>query len=76
MSITIEEARKLSVGDYIYHTTKTYSDGKTHCHCRVNGAVKFWKTRPHEYRIPYKYGMYEFGYITPSDTCFTVHNPD
>lgn len=31
---------------------------------RRNGKTKLWKTRPDEFRIPIKYGMYGFGYIT------------
>jgi len=30
---------------------------------KVNGAIKTWKRRPLDCRIPYKYGMYEYGYI-------------
>lgn len=30
---------------------------------RRNGATKTWKTRPGEFRIPVKYGLYEYGYI-------------
>ena len=32
--------------------------------CRRNGATKLWKTRPEEFKIPVKYGMYEYFYIT------------
>lgn len=31
---------------------------------RANGACKTWKTRPDEFRLPIKYGMYAFGYLT------------
>lgn len=34
---------------------------------KVNGAVKTWKTRPQNCRIPFKYGMYEYGYIEYTD---------
>ena len=30
---------------------------------RRNGATKIWKTRPDEFRIPVKYGLYQYGYI-------------
>lgn len=30
---------------------------------RRNGATKTWKTRPGEFRIPVKYGMYSYDYI-------------
>jgi hypothetical protein len=31
---------------------------------RQNGKVKLWKTRPTEFKIPVKYGLYEYFYIT------------
>lgn len=34
---------------------------------RVNGVSKVWKRNPDKVRIPYKYGLYEFGYITELD---------
>jgi hypothetical protein len=30
---------------------------------RRNGATKLWKTRPNEFRVPVKFGMYAHGYI-------------
>ena len=50
-----------------YHRTKTYSNGRTPISVRRNGATKTWKTRPGEFRIPVKYGMYEHFYITQDD---------
>jgi len=32
--------------------------------CRVNGACKTWKTRPDEFKLPMKFGLYECFYIT------------
>ena len=34
---------------------------------KVNGASKTWKRSPNKVRIPYKYGLYEYGYITELD---------
>ena len=31
---------------------------------RRTGKTKLWKTRPTEFRIPVKFGLYESGYIT------------
>lgn len=31
---------------------------------RRNGATKTWKTRPGEFRIPVKFGLYSYDYIT------------
>jgi hypothetical protein len=30
---------------------------------RRNGKTKVWKTRPSEFRIPIKWGLYRYGYI-------------
>src|SRR3990167_6766732 len=38
------------------------SDG-TPVRWRRNGATKTWKTRPDEFRIPIKHGLYDYGYI-------------
>ena len=34
---------------------------------RANGACKTWKTRPDEFRLPIKHGLYDFSYITQSN---------
>lgn len=34
---------------------------------RSNGAVKLWKTRPDDFRAPFKYGLRECFYITPDN---------
>jgi hypothetical protein len=34
---------------------------------KVNGVSKIWKRSPDKVRIPYKYGLYEYGYITELD---------
>lgn len=34
---------------------------------RKNGQTKLWKTRPGEFRIPVKYGLYDHTYITHED---------
>jgi hypothetical protein len=49
---------------YFWHKEMKRSDGRTAIGVRRNGATKTWKTRPGEFRIPVKYGMYEYFYIT------------
>jgi hypothetical protein len=46
-----------------------YIQAKCGCFLRVsiNGKAQTWKTRPSEVKIPYKYGLYEYGYITEND---------
>lgn len=39
-------------------------DGNPQWRCRANGKCKIWKTRPHEFRLPVKYGLRECFYIT------------
>lgn len=31
---------------------------------RANGKCKTWKTRPEEFKLPIKHGLYGYGYIT------------
>lgn len=31
---------------------------------RANGKCKTWRTRPEEFKLPVKHGLYSFGYIT------------
>ena len=35
--------------------------------CRVSGRCETWKTRPTEYRLPVKYGLYEHASIRTYD---------
>ena len=34
---------------------------------KVNGKAKTWKRQPERVQVPYKYGMYEYGYFTEKD---------
>lgn len=36
--------------------------------CRRNGKTQLWKTRPTEFRIPVKAGMYTYGNVTQFQT--------
>lgn len=40
------------------------ADGKTPIEVRVSGRCQTWKTRPTEFKVPIKYGLYESSYIT------------
>lgn len=35
--------------------------------CRTNGALRTWKTRPNDFRLPIKHGMRDYGEIVPSN---------
>lgn len=50
-----------------WHRTATYKNGITPIEVRRNGATKTWKRQPDKFKIPVKYGMYEFFYITDAD---------
>lgn len=61
--ITIEQAKNLKHRDILYHVSKKDSRGNPVV-CRVNGKVKLWKTRPTEFEVPVKYGLYNCFYVT------------
>jgi len=60
--ITKEIAIALRGRTVLHHVTKKNSDN-TPMRVRVNGKCKTWVTRPNEFRLPVKYGLYECGYI-------------
>jgi hypothetical protein len=35
-----------------------------HRQWRSNGKCKTWKTRPDEFKLPIKHGLYAYGYLT------------
>ena len=63
--ITKEIALTLRHGQILHHKTLKNAD-KTPMRVRVTGKVKTWVTRPVDFRIPVKYGMYEYGYVERS----------
>jgi len=66
MAITLKQAKDLKVGDILHHHKNKNADG-TPQRWKVNGKVKTWKTRPNEVKIPVKYGLYAYDYITHND---------
>ena len=63
MGITLQQAKALQFGDYIYSNRFTTSDNRTPKRWRVNGQVKTWKRDPNRIQIPFKYGLYNHGYL-------------
>jgi hypothetical protein len=61
--LTKEQAINLPLRTILhYHRPKINTDI---CHrWRINGKSKTWKTRPEEFKIPIKFGLYEHGYLT------------
>ena len=50
----------------MWHNTYTNADG-TPLRVRSNGKCKTWKTRPDEFSLPVKSGLYAHDYITPAN---------
>ena len=49
--------------DTFYHKTVKNADKKTALKCRRNGKTQTWKKSPERFKIPVKYGLYEYFYI-------------
>lgn len=64
--ISKEQAESLSHGQYVYFLDKS---GNRALYCRVSGKLKTWKTRPSEWKLPVKYGLYENAYIGSAAGC-------
>ncbi len=64
--LTQEQAAGFYKGKKLYHKTARNADG-TAKRCRVNGKLKTWKTRPDDWQLPVKHGLYDYFYITPSN---------
>lgn len=58
----ITKAQALTVNNFEMVSHKN-ADG-TPVRWRRNGKTKTWKTRPAEFSIPVKHGLYDYGYIT------------
>lgn len=63
--ITKQQALTLHHGQILHHVSARNSDG-TPQRWRVNGATKTWKTRPADFRVPLKHGLYTYDYLTPA----------
>ncbi len=64
--ITLEEAKKLTIGQIVYHRHNENADG-TPQRWKVNGQVKTWKRNPNRVKVPLKHGLYLFRYLTKDD---------
>jgi hypothetical protein len=58
--LTLTEKKALNRGNIVYI--------QAYCGCylrvRVNGRPKIWVRQPNRAQVPYKYGLYGYGYIT------------
>ncbi len=58
----ITKDQALTVNNFTHANLKD-SKGQP-CKVRRSGKTQVWKTRPNEFKIPVKYGLYESLYIT------------
>lgn len=65
--ITKEDAVNANYGE-IFHYEAACTPNRTE-RWRANGACKTWKSEPrkHEFRLPVKYGLRDYGYITETN---------
>jgi hypothetical protein len=63
-SLTVAQVKKMTGRETIYMIGYYNADGSP-MNYRQNGKIQFWKTRPEDFRIPVKRGLYEYGEITP-----------
>jgi hypothetical protein len=61
--ITKEQA--MTVNNFTHATLKNKDN--TPCRVRRSGKTQTWKTRPDEFKIPVKYGLYQSLYITQNN---------
>jgi hypothetical protein len=47
-----------------FEMVAAFNKDGTPIRCRANGKCKTWKTRPNDFSLPVKHGLYEYGYIT------------
>ena len=59
MAITMEQA----INAKVFHANGCQPK-RTPERWRRNGRTQLWKTRPTEFRVPVKHGLYHYGYIT------------
>jgi hypothetical protein len=64
---TLVNRENATTANNFEHTSKKNKDN-TPMRVRRSGKTQTWKTRPAEFKIPVKYGLYESGYIT-QDNC-------
>lgn len=72
--LSLHELRSLRPGDHVY--TRCDVGGNKNfdklMEVRISGMPKLWKREPDRVSVPFKYGFYENGYLTPSEPVF-VH---
>ncbi|NJL54617.1 hypothetical protein HC928_05040 [bacterium] len=62
--LTRDNVELFSVGTWLYSADRTMANGKSPFRVRINGHSYTWKARPHEYKLPVKFGMRACFYLT------------
>ena len=58
----ITKNQAINFHNFIHATLKNADNSPMRC--RASGKCKTWKTRPKEFKLPVKHGLYDNGYIT------------
>jgi len=58
-ALTLNQKKKLKYGDEVY----LEGNCGHFLRARVNGKTKTWKRTPEKVKVPFKYGLYQHGYI-------------
>lgn len=66
MTITLDQAKKLTPGTRLFHAVNRNADGSPQ-RWKVNGQPKTWKRSPERVQIPVKHGLYLYDYLTERD---------
>lgn len=62
MAVTKEQA--MTEREFYINTSQfPVRQSKVDC-WRANGKCQTWKTRPEEFKLPIKFGLYSYGYLT------------
>src|SRR6266852_5791902 len=62
--------KELAAGYSTFHQSGSF-DSLGNCRVwRSNGAMKTWKTRPRDFQLPVKHGLYNYGYVAD----YTAHS--
>lgn len=61
--ITKQMAVDAPHSEIFHHVSLKNADGSP-LRVRKTGMCKVWVTRPDEFRMPFKHGLYDHGYIT------------
>lgn len=64
--LTLEQVRGLKHGQTLYSTRSQNRKGVPH-RVRITGAVKLWARDAGRVRVPWKFGLYEYGAVTEND---------